>query len=665
VIAKVDEDELPGGITDNDAVTTVATGNLANLIVGPAVSAQFSLSSDTSGVTGATSGGVALVYSVLGNVLTAKAGVAGPTIFTLEVQSNGDYSFTLLGPLDHSAADGNDDEQLTLNLASVLQASDGVDPVALAGGFLVQVEDDVPVAFMPAKALLVDQTASIHSVTAGLNFANAAGGDGVGDVVFNIVEGTAARDAGGQLLKLDGQQLYLFYGSDHTELVAKTAGNVIGYKVDIDPSGDSYSLTTYGVISNGQEVSATNLTGVGAGNVAYKGLLDIGGTTQDALLSTTTPSGSINSDSDDIGISNQWIDNGERIRFDFVNGLATGGANGTGFVYTDHNLVNNYRQRIEEVKGSSSNTAVLIVTAIIADNDYVFGTTDAGETQVNLSTSNIKVFNSVGTDVTGLVSLVDGGNSITISGMKADWSFEITSATAFSAVHVQGGNGSDFSLGVFSYSQIVTGQPIDLTHPIIASDGDGDSVSSAIHATLYPASTSVEGTAASNLMTGTNGSDHLFGYGGNDTLIGLLGNDVLSGGDGDDVLNGGPGNDLLSGGAGQDTFVWNLGDTGVDRVTDFFIDGPGISGGNSDVLDLSQILTGLGGAPDGNILDDYISFTFAATSTTLNVSATSGGAVAQQIVLDGMDLSSSAYYGSTDAATVIDGMLDDSALKVV
>src|SRR5690606_10363038 len=74
VIAKVDEDELPNGITDGDGENTVATGSLVDLLVGPPVpGAQFSLSTDTSGLAGATSGGVPLVYGVVGNMLTATA----------------------------------------------------------------------------------------------------------------------------------------------------------------------------------------------------------------------------------------------------------------------------------------------------------------------------------------------------------------------------------------------------------------------------------------------------------------------------------------------------------------------------------------------------------------------------------------------------------------
>ncbi|MBX9565743.1 hypothetical protein FKF78_07285 [Aeromonas hydrophila] len=83
-----------------------------------------------------------MTYGFSGNTLTAMAGAA--TIFTLVVQSNGSYTFTLLGPLDHPNANGDDNELLTLNLTGAIRASDGVNSLPLAGDLLIQVEDDVP-----------------------------------------------------------------------------------------------------------------------------------------------------------------------------------------------------------------------------------------------------------------------------------------------------------------------------------------------------------------------------------------------------------------------------------------------------------------------------------------------------------------------------------------
>ena len=46
----------------------------------------------------------------------------------------------------------------------------------------------------------------------------------------------------------------------------------------------------------------------------------------------------------------------------------------------------------------------------------------------------------------------------------------------------------------------------------------------------------------------------------------------------------------------------------------------------------------------------------------MEVKGVAEGAVVQQVVLDGVDLS--AVYASADTATIITGMLDDHALKV-
>ncbi len=145
VVGRVDENELAGGASDGDAFNTVTTGDLSDLVAGPGT-AQFSLSSNTSGLTAATSQGVALVYGVAGNTLTATAGANGPQVFTLQVQADGNYTFTLKGPLDHQPGSG-DGDVLSLNFDSILTAVDaGNNPAPLVGGFLVQVEDDAPTA---------------------------------------------------------------------------------------------------------------------------------------------------------------------------------------------------------------------------------------------------------------------------------------------------------------------------------------------------------------------------------------------------------------------------------------------------------------------------------------------------------------------------------------
>src|SRR5262249_38174157 len=150
----VDEDGVPGGIAggtgDVAGEATVATGSVAPLFnAGAAQPLTFSLSTDTSGLPALTSGGVAVSYSVVGNLLTASAG--GNTVFTFGLNgTTGAWTFTLADQLDHPTLNGlpGDDTEndLTINLSSILRATDfDQDTVAAAANALiVTVDGDTP-----------------------------------------------------------------------------------------------------------------------------------------------------------------------------------------------------------------------------------------------------------------------------------------------------------------------------------------------------------------------------------------------------------------------------------------------------------------------------------------------------------------------------------------
>ena len=138
---------------DNDELTV--TGSVSALFQSGADGPlTYSLSTDTGGLTaqGLTSGGVALTYSVVGNVLTAEAG-AGNTVFTFTLNGGtGAWIFNLEDQLDHPTLDGlpgdNTENELTINLGSLIQATDtDGDTVSAFSGTSVQVvvDDDTPI----------------------------------------------------------------------------------------------------------------------------------------------------------------------------------------------------------------------------------------------------------------------------------------------------------------------------------------------------------------------------------------------------------------------------------------------------------------------------------------------------------------------------------------
>ncbi|AQZ34139.1 hypothetical protein BHQ29_13145 [Pseudomonas sp. LPH1] len=115
---------------------------------------------------GLTSGGEPLDYKVTqeldddGNLvsttLTATATVAdGYPVFTLVVEANGDFTFTLQGPIDHPLKNGDDNELWSsdgafgIDFTQLLAITDGDgDPLQIPQGvgglFVINVQDDVP-----------------------------------------------------------------------------------------------------------------------------------------------------------------------------------------------------------------------------------------------------------------------------------------------------------------------------------------------------------------------------------------------------------------------------------------------------------------------------------------------------------------------------------------
>jgi len=140
--------------------------------------------------------------------------------------------------------------------------------------------------------------------------------------------------------------------------------------------------------------------------------------------------------------------------------------------------------------------------------------------------------------------------------------------------------------------------------------------------------------SGNSLLTG---DDILYGGGGNDIIVGGSGDDNLFGQGGRDRLIGGAGNDIMGGSSGNDTFVFLKSDGGgVDTVLGFTA-----SGGNQDVLDISDLLAG--SAFTTQNAADYLKLVESSGDTLL------------QIDLDG----SGALHGFQDVA-LIDGVTGHS-----
>lgn len=627
VTATVDDDALSGnvgGTGDLDANAGEAPASASEAIYNgtlnitatdnPIAAISFAQLHGTTSVIGQET--VSYSWNAVTNLLTATISVSpdasrvGDTLFTVQLNnpSNGSYTVTLADNVLHSNVAGENDASVALTY----RVAD-TDGSTNTGVLNITFDDDTPRAFYPDTAIA--QNGNTAAVTAALAFAASAGADGAGGATFNIVNGTPARDTDGNLLKVAGQQLYLF-GNGTSTLTATTSstgsGGTVGYTVTLNAAGDTFTLDVNATISNGTEVLFTDLSSTKAGNSLYAAIgSNVPDQPVDVLLtgrSSGGGAGTINTTSSLIGVDNQAINPNEAVRLDLVKDIVPNLAEPEEFGYAGHVSVTSFKQTIAQTNPSNSTVSVR-VWAIDGDEDNSYGITpgsgaESGEALVNITSAVVTdsatgisyTFTSNGTQ--GPFTVDFTGNSVLISGLTTGDSYKAISTTPFDAVIVESpsSNSGSLDLGVFSVETVTSGSPINLTYDVNATDADGDAVAGVVKAAILPTGTdtilgsasgeTLNGNANANAISGFAGNDTLNGNDNADTLYGGAGNDTLNGGNGNDVLFGGLGLNTLTGGAGNDRFVIDRGAVGetaqVDIITDYAA---------GDVVDLTQLVS--------------------------------------------------------------------------
>ncbi|MGN5192274.1 DUF5801 repeats-in-toxin domain-containing protein [Aeromonas veronii] len=710
VIGRVDEDELPGGITDNDLQTTVATGSLTELLIGNGP-ATFSLQSSPAFLPTLTSDGVAVTYNVVGNTLTAMAGAA--TIFTLVVQANGAYTFTLSGPLDHPLANGNDNEILTLNLTEAVKATNGGNPVPLAGDLLIQVEDDVP-AILATSNLVYSNSGNPGGATGVFDYSTGADTRGSGpfsaadsdfksimltgnvggsaisaqsvtwvsesattatfDIEFDYAPNPAnpgvKEEATGTLTfdKVNGTYTVTLDGPIEGFQVLKTSASlgITGYV----PGGSSADTTN-------PEVAVSQLatdffvqfrsyaeTGGGTGS----NNLQTGGTNTNVFVNGETftqTSSYVSLSNSENGVAGDTIGKGEVLDLNFYTSNPTGnlGLTPTGRadgVYLKFDGINN--EDLVIVLKLVGAGGVTTTRALVVSNSDIYRNFSGATALAALAVYGITLDNNDGAIVIESNDYNAAGESWQIYGAQILTSVEdITTSVAlnYDRDFNEGFDGltsfaNQSDNDVVKVSDIgfiktqTTTVDADLDFLVVVQDADNDATSSVnLHVTIE----------AGNVFTGTAMDDIIHGSADNDTLKGLGGDDQLIGGLGNDILIGGLGSDTLVGGSGSDTFKWGAGDIGgVDVIQDF------TTGTGGDVLDISELLTGE--HANSGSLDAYLNFSSDGPGTnkstlTIDLDGTNGGTT-HVIKFDSIDLTT---LGNSDLQ-IIQKLLDDGNLKV-
>ncbi|UFQ96186.1 retention module-containing protein [Pseudomonas wenzhouensis] len=225
---KLDSPHIGNPESSQTLVVSTATGagSLASLVAfGADGRGSFGLVSSEAATAALDGQGLAsaerpLVYTVseslddqghlLSTTLTATAAaeVGGYPVFTLVINANGSFSFTLQGPIDHPQADGNDSElwssdgKIGIDFTHLLAITDGDgDPLniheGVGGLFVINIEDDVPTLSLGINTQALAQLEVVLDETRGEQDRYAANDD--------TSQGYINDDAGGALARTTTQ----------------------------------------------------------------------------------------------------------------------------------------------------------------------------------------------------------------------------------------------------------------------------------------------------------------------------------------------------------------------------------------------------------------------------------------------------------------------------
>jgi T1SS-143 domain-containing protein len=553
-LSGADPDDTGATTGDDTTNTTFIAGTLA-VTTTSNLALSFTFADAPAGL---TSNGVGITWAGIGTgILIGTAG--GQTILTVTIDSDGDYSVSLGGPLDHLAAGGEN----TMDLSFGVRVTDGL--VSASANLTVTVEDDAPVLGPIDPAMLPYQAGTVSG-----QFDLAQGADGIDH--FNItppvidgitcVLGDPAADGttvlygnstafGGTVFTLtvrpDGTYAYEFTGASVTYSMSNLAevasqwvetndgriefssrstttikSNGIGFGVGDDAfvgKGEYFDMEFHSVANSGNDLPNSSAQQMDRVVLTVNAVSGAGGTYQ--WIAANTATGVVESGYITITATGEFVvDPGISFNTLRIRGIDVS-ATEQGVQFS----------QVVAVANVLDEDALLKFQIAAVDNDG-----DVSATQ-ELSIQYVPY-------TTGQGGVVPSQYNFTGSDAD-DW---IAASTIVDAI--SGGGGMD----VVDYSDSTAaiavnlddsghaqGTPSDITTPGEGQIGGGD--------------------AAGDILTGVEG---VVGGTGNDVLFGNVGNNFFDGGSGADTVNGEGGNDeivydnddiLLAGGDGHDTLV--------------------------------------------------------------------------------------------------------------
>ncbi|MGM1052783.1 MAG: hypothetical protein ACQEXO_10340, partial [Pseudomonadota bacterium] len=363
---------------------------------------------------------------------------------------------------EHGAPGTSTDSALKFTVTGVVTSGGAeFEQLTVQGGSLT-ITDDVPESLVfddPGATVLDDSNVSVNG-----DITFVSGADDSGGIIFSDQQDTTARDANGNPLFLNGEPLQLV-GLGTESLSLQTADGTQAMLVTID-SDSQYTITPVsGIISTIQDLGAIDLSGFTGGNNDTYALVDaFSGSNIDVVLWSTANDNNgkntVNTNSNLIGVgAGQDVDfdgtTGDVLNFQFQSDTTVSGSGGN-TVINEGDL--NPVTKVVVPFGAVSNNALI---------QWEVFSGGIGGTSVNSGS------------VTATQLAAQGG-SITISANGS--TFDTVSITAGST----DGTPASFKVGGFSITEVVQGDPIDLSFDVTGKDNDGDTIESSLNFTLSP-----------------------------------------------------------------------------------------------------------------------------------------------------------------------------------
>jgi len=593
----------------------------------------------TLGITATTDSGLVdtatgenVILSINSGAVEGRTETSDDLVFTVSTDNSGDVTLDQAramvnptNPLNHNEPISLVDGLITLTREDTITDGDNdtaSDTAAINIGANLTFLDDGPDNYHPTAGLLENDGSD--TITESLNTISKIGADGYGgntNVKFDVTQ------AGLSSLTSNEVPIYYYVSVDGKTLTGSTSAT----EVDVDLSNtiltvvindttDEYTVTMIGTVDNGSGVGFANLSGTGeAGNGGFK--IVTSSTLNSDLEILFTPLGSattVNSDSDDVAVGGQFIEDGDGLRIDFGefsnNTLGTNTGQDDTFVINDKDTINGFCFTIDQIAAGTTATLALSVSDNNDPIDNIL-TNDTPDSIYKVEIYNhlkvlIATWDGVGNDNANGIAFSSSGGDVTVSGLLANYSIVTFTNDGFDGLEVTNdttaGTDGKFSLSNLKVLSVDSGSAIDLSFDTTLTDADGDTSTGTVDVTLAPDAVTVLGTSGDDFnLTGTAIDDIIFGGAGDDILVG---------GAGDDLLNGGLGHDTLTGGADADTFAYSAGDGGnslalADLIADFTdgsdligLDGLAFGTASGEATFVGADTLGLGGSSSDSVL---------------------------------------------------------------